>query len=55
MQITGLKSRSYAATLLRLLGKTVRLGKKDYGKADSAQKSKRPGRKKKYDTETVNV
>lgn len=47
IETTGL-NRDYAATLLRLHGKTVRLGRKDYAKADIAKKGKRPGRKKKY-------
>jgi hypothetical protein len=50
---TGLKSRNYAAKVLRTHGKRVRLDEKSY--ADIAKTGKRPGRKKKYDEEFKNV
>jgi hypothetical protein len=54
VKLTGL-NRDYSATLLRLHGKTVRLGRKDYARADIAQKGKRPGRKKRYDGEVLKL
>ncbi len=55
IKTTGLKNRKYAARLLRLHGKNVRLGKKDYARADIAKKGKRPGRNKKYNEEELKV
>jgi len=55
LQLTGLKNRNYAARLLRLHGRKIRLNEKIYLKADITEKCKRPGRKKKYDEEVKKV
>jgi len=53
LKTTGLTSRNYAARLLRLHGKSVRIGKKEYVKADIVKQGKISGRRKKYGKEVV--
>jgi len=54
IKLTSL-NRDYAATMLRLHGKSVRLGRKEYARADITRKGKKSGRKKKYDNEVLKL